>query len=139
MTDEQYREEEQWVAERMNILFETANFKRLGKENDYIYQALVFLGQASQKLSLARTILKDHDIAPDMMGEMGETQQWVHDFQDHLRELNKPEQVEKPIYASYLMEMKREQRGLDYHDTSQDDEIIKDLQKGEKISKSKHL
>lgn len=42
-------------------------------------------------------------------------------------------------YASYIMEMKREQRGLSFDDTSQDDEIIKDLQKGEKISKSKHL
>jgi len=42
-------------------------------------------------------------------------------------------------YASYIMEMKREQRGLKYDDTSQDEEIIKDLQRGEKLSKSKHL
>lgn len=42
-------------------------------------------------------------------------------------------------YASYIMEMKREKLGLDPYDTSRDEEIIKDLQKGEKISKSKHL
>lgn len=43
------------------------------------------------------------------------------------------------LYASYIMEMKREQRGLSFNDTSQDEEIIQDLQRGEKISKSKHL
>lgn len=43
------------------------------------------------------------------------------------------------MYASYIMEMKREQRGLQYNDNSQDEDIIKDLQRGEKLSKSKHL
>lgn len=43
------------------------------------------------------------------------------------------------MYALYIMEMKREQRGLEPNDTSQDEEIIKDLQRGEKISKSKHV
>lgn len=47
--------------------------------------------------------------------------------------------TEQTFYASYIMEMKREQRGLNAHDTSQDEEIIKDLQRGEKLSKSKHL
>lgn len=42
-------------------------------------------------------------------------------------------------YASYIMEMKREKLGLKYDDTSKDEEIIRDLQKGEKLSKSKHL
>ena len=43
------------------------------------------------------------------------------------------------VYAEYILEMKREQLGLKYNDTSRDDEIIKDLQRGEKLSKSKHL
>lgn len=43
------------------------------------------------------------------------------------------------MYANYIMEMKREALGLNHLDTSRDEEIIKDLQKGEKISKSKHL
>ena len=42
-------------------------------------------------------------------------------------------------YAEYIMQMKREKLGLDLNDKSKDDLIIKDLQKGEKISKSKHL
>lgn len=42
-------------------------------------------------------------------------------------------------YASYIMEMKREQLGLKHDDTSRDEEIITDLQRGEKLSKSKHL
>jgi len=49
------------------------------------------------------------------------------------------ESSQNQMYASYIMEMKREQRGLNYDDTSQDEEIIKDLQRGEKLSKSKHL
>jgi len=42
-------------------------------------------------------------------------------------------------YASYIMKLKREQRGLAYDDESQNEEIIKELQRGEKLSKSKHL
>lgn len=42
-------------------------------------------------------------------------------------------------YANYIMEFKREQLGLSPDDDSKDDEIIKDLQRGEKLSKSKHM
>jgi len=42
-------------------------------------------------------------------------------------------------YASWLMESQREALGLDSNDTSKDDEIIKKLQSGEKLSKSKHM
>jgi hypothetical protein len=37
------------------------------------------------------------------------------------------------------MEYYREKRGLEWDDISQDDEIIKSLQSGEKLSKSKHM
>lgn len=43
------------------------------------------------------------------------------------------------LYAEWLMETKRVQRGLKEDDKSQDEEIIKELQSGEKLSKSKHL
>jgi len=43
------------------------------------------------------------------------------------------------LYAEYIMEFKREQRGLKPDDKSQDEEIIKELQAGEKLSKSKHM
>ncbi|GEM_PF-6306322 len=42
-------------------------------------------------------------------------------------------------YAEWLMETKREQRGLKPDDKSQDEEIIKELKSGEKLSKSKHM
>lgn len=43
------------------------------------------------------------------------------------------------IYAEWMMETLREQRGLAPDDKSQDEEIIKHLQSGEKLSKSKHM
>lgn len=43
------------------------------------------------------------------------------------------------IFAEWLMETKRIERGLKEDDTSQDEEIIKEMQSGEKLSKSKHL
>lgn len=46
-----------WVTERSDDMFKTEKFKALGKEDDYVFQALVFMGEASEKLSLARTIL----------------------------------------------------------------------------------
>ena len=42
-------------------------------------------------------------------------------------------------YASIIMEFYREKRGLSPTDTSQDEQIIEDLAKGEKLSKSKHM
>lgn len=42
-------------------------------------------------------------------------------------------------YADWLMETLREKKGLSPDDTSKDDEIVKDLQSGEKLSKSKHM
>jgi hypothetical protein len=43
------------------------------------------------------------------------------------------------LYAEWLMETMREKRGLKFDDKSQDEEIIKYLQSGEKLSKSKHM
>lgn len=37
------------------------------------------------------------------------------------------------------MEVKREERGLNTDDKSQDELIIKELKSGEKLSKSKHM
>lgn len=43
------------------------------------------------------------------------------------------------LFAEWLMEAKRVKRGLAEDDKSQDEEIIKEMQSGEKLSKSKHL
>lgn len=42
-------------------------------------------------------------------------------------------------YANYVVEGIREQMGLDYDDSSQDDKVLERLQAGGKISKLKHL
>ncbi|GLO66210.1 hypothetical protein [Oceanobacillus kimchii] len=42
-------------------------------------------------------------------------------------------------YADYLVESIREQLGYEFNDSSHDDEVLKKLQSGEKLSKSKHL
>lgn len=80
--------DEEWAGRKLDELFEVERFKKLGKENDHVFQALVFLGEASQKLSIARTILKDNNVAVDLvkMKEMLDMQQWVHDFSQYLRE-----------------------------------------------------
>lgn len=44
---------EKWVTESENKMFEFEKFKRIGKENDFVFQTLVFMGEASQKMSLA--------------------------------------------------------------------------------------
>lgn len=82
---------EEWAERKLDELFEVGKFKSLGKENDHVFQALVFLGEASQKLSIARTILKDNNavVNPLKMKEMLDMQQWVHDFSQYLREGSK--------------------------------------------------
>lgn len=42
-------------------------------------------------------------------------------------------------YASWIMEYEREKLGLDRKDESHDEEIIRNLQSGVKISKSVHM
>lgn len=42
-------------------------------------------------------------------------------------------------YADWLVEAAREQLGYDADDSTHDDEVIKKLQAGEKLSKSKHI
>lgn len=81
--------EEKWAEEKLNELFEVERFKEQGKENDHVFQALVFLGKASHQLSIARTILKNNNVAVDpvKMKEMLDMQQWVHDFSQYLRSI----------------------------------------------------
>jgi hypothetical protein len=42
-------------------------------------------------------------------------------------------------YADWLVELTREQLGYDANDNTHDDEVLKKLKSGEKLSKSKHL
>lgn len=89
--NEYLQDEVEWAGQKIDELFEVERFKKLNKENDYVFQALVFLGEASQKLSIARTILKDNNVAVDSekMKEMLDMQTWVHDFSQYLRKGSK--------------------------------------------------
>ena len=79
------------AAEKMlNDVFEVEKFKRLGKENDLVFQALVFLGNSSHYLSLATTVLvRDEEVPVELKGVLKDVQQQVQVFQERLREFSK--------------------------------------------------
>lgn len=64
------------------------NFKLIGKEKDYIFQALAYMGEASAQISWANTVLKDFDKAPkELKDQMIQVNQVIHDLQDKLRRI----------------------------------------------------
>lgn len=70
-------------------IFLVERFKEMGKENDPIFQTLVFLGKASAQLSYARTVLSDYTVLPDeYQNELSAIQQQVHNLKEKLRGLN---------------------------------------------------
>lgn len=56
-----------WVEERENELFEKEKFKELGKQDDYIFQTLVFMGRASQQMSIGFTIADTLDESQNLL------------------------------------------------------------------------
>lgn len=60
-SDERLLNVEEWAECRLNEVFEKENFEALGKENDRLFQALVFMQRASSEISKAYTIVKDID------------------------------------------------------------------------------
>ena len=50
---------EKWAENRLNEVFEKENFKVLGKENEQLFQGLVFMNRASSEISKAYTILRE--------------------------------------------------------------------------------
>lgn len=83
-------QKDKWIEQKLTEVFEVEKFEKLGKENDHIFKALVFLGEASSKLSLARTILKNNvAVEQEKMEEMLKMQTWVHEFSQHLRSIEK--------------------------------------------------
>ncbi len=84
-----------WMIERENTLFDVDNFKRLGKDNDFNFQVLVFMGRASQQMSLGYTIAYELDEIPQAIkSEMLEVATRYHELQSQIRELSNKE---KPI------------------------------------------
>lgn len=81
-------ESENWAEQKLNEVFEVDKFKAINKENNYIFQALSFMSEASQKLSIANTILKrDKTIVKntDVINQLSELQNALHDLKDYTR------------------------------------------------------
>ena len=82
------RESKDWAEKRRSEIFETDNFKRLGKEHDYIFQALAFMGKASREMSLANTVIAEEKRAPaSLIKQMKSISQQIRDLQEELREI----------------------------------------------------
>ncbi|WP_309260501.1 hypothetical protein [Bacillus cereus] len=65
------------------------NFKLIGKEKDYIFQALAYMGQASSQMSWANTVLEDvNEVPKELKDAMIQVNQVIQDLQDKLRRIN---------------------------------------------------
>lgn len=65
------------------------NFKLIGKEEDYIFQALVYMGQASAQMSWANTVLEDvNEVSKELKDAMIQVNQVINNLQDKLRSIN---------------------------------------------------
>lgn len=79
-----------WVEERENELFEKEKFKELGKQDDYIFQTLVFMGRASQQMSIGFTIADTlNEIPQSIKEEMRVLARRYHGLQEQIRNLSK--------------------------------------------------
>ena len=88
MTEAQKKEFDAWVDEREKELFKVEKFKELGKSDDYVYQALSFLGNGSWQLALASTLLRDEPkVSEELKLELKEIQRKLGDFQEKLRSI----------------------------------------------------
>ncbi|MBN8203889.1 hypothetical protein LG291_25080 (plasmid) [Cytobacillus firmus] len=79
-----------WVEERENELFEKERFKELGKQEDYIFQTLVFMGRAFQQMSIGFTIADTlNEIPQSIKEEMRDLTRRYHGLQEQIRSLSK--------------------------------------------------
>ncbi|MEK5069796.1 hypothetical protein [Sporosarcina sp. FSL K6-1508] len=85
-----FEETEKWAAERLDEMLLVDRFKEMGKADDLVFQALVFLGNGSHQLSLGTTVLRgDEEIPAELKGELKDIQQRLHDYQGKLRRFRK--------------------------------------------------
>ncbi|AHJ87510.1 hypothetical protein Bp8pC_079 [Bacillus phage Bp8p-C] len=77
---------EEWLHEVGYEMFRTEEFKAIGKENDYVFQALAFMGEASKNLSLATTVLSEEDsISADDKARIKAIQRYISSVQEKIR------------------------------------------------------
>ncbi|MEK3735692.1 hypothetical protein NYE47_00830 [Paenibacillus sp. FSL H7-0941] len=64
-------------------------FKQLGKLDDYVYQSLAHMGNASHHLSWGLTVLDHTDVPTELREEIRQTGIAIHQLQEKLREYKK--------------------------------------------------
>ncbi|MEG0275309.1 MAG: hypothetical protein RR690_09275 [Longicatena sp.] len=78
-------ESEKWAEKRLGEVLEKDDFKRIGREHDYIFQALAFMGKASYNMSLANTVIDGEKRVPeDLKKQMKFINQQIHQLQQEL-------------------------------------------------------
>ncbi|ASL62680.1 hypothetical protein FORC47_p328 (plasmid) [Bacillus cereus] len=66
------------------------NLKKMGKENDYIFQALAYMGHASSFMSWANTVLEFVEEVPEeMKEEIKKVHSGIWEMQEQLRKVKK--------------------------------------------------
>lgn len=79
---------DKWADEQSKKILRTEHFESIGKGDDYVFQSLVFTGEASQRLSLASTVLQDLNEVPEpLKAELHSIQNQLHDLQEKLRNI----------------------------------------------------
>lgn len=79
---------DEWVAEKEKEIFRKEEFKAIGKEDDFIFQSLVFTGEAFHRLAVATTVLDVVEEAPnEIKEELKSLQQQLFDWQEKLRNI----------------------------------------------------
>jgi hypothetical protein len=82
---------DEWIKEAENKMFKVDQFKSIGKEDDFIFQSLVFLGHGSKNLSLSTTLLSEADEVPEeLKRELKGIQEQLHEFREKIRLLHTP-------------------------------------------------
>ncbi|MDA1764216.1 hypothetical protein PDK32_28775 [Bacillus cereus] len=65
-----------------------ANLKAMGLEDDYVFQALAYMGDASQFMSWANTVLALVDDVPEQLKrDIKKVHLGIHEMQEKLREI----------------------------------------------------
>jgi hypothetical protein len=74
-----------FVNEAERRMFDLEHFKKIGKGDDTMFQVLVHLQTASQKLSLAATLMRDMEEIPSLDKELLRSMQiQLHQFNDNI-------------------------------------------------------
>lgn len=64
------------------------NFKKIGKSEDFFFQALAYMGNASYQMSWANTVLENTSKVPQKLKkEMKMINVKIHELQEQLREI----------------------------------------------------